>query len=561
MRCGILFAILLAAAVHAAPDDADRQLGQALLAIDKEVAASSAPGLVVAITDRVSLRKVIVHGYADLKLRTPLTAESLFAIGSISKSFTAVALMELREAGRFQQNEPIDHYLPWFKVNSTFAPITGQDLLTHTAGLPKYLPDLSSSRYTAYALRDFRPRYAPGEHFWYSNTGFQILGYVLEEVEHEPYHSIIERRVLKPLGMQSSYAMIDDSLRPKLAMSYVRSPTDGTYVEAPWFEYSAADGSIASTAADMSAYVRLLLNGGTSGERRLLSNASFKLLTTPALSDYAYGLQVREDQGKTVIRHSGSMAGFSSLVEAHPRDGFGVVILTNGNRDDAVWQWIVDTVGAAYRGDPIKPLERPSDAPPSVEQFAGTYRAVDGSTLDFTAVSGSLLVRMGDGAAKVATRAAAGAVVTLAPLGIDAFRTPTADSNEMPFIFGRAGKEANAQVTEVSHGAKWYVNARYAGAKDIVTPPEYLRYVGHYENHNPEGPSVRVFVRQGKLMALEEGEVSAGGAVELTRAGSGVFRPTEPSYSPETVQFDSIIEGHALRMVMTGTPLYRMDTQ
>jgi D-alanyl-D-alanine carboxypeptidase len=556
MRLGLLFAIALVSAAHAAPSDVERRLDQALLAIERQVAASTAPGLVVAITDRKSLRKVIVHGYSDLKTRTPLTADSLFAIGSISKSFTAVALMELRDEGRFHPEDPITRYLPWFKVDSTFAPMTGQHLLTHTAGLPKYLPALSSSRYTAYALRDFKPRYAPGEHFWYSNTGFQILGYVLESVEHEPYHSIIERRILKPLGMQSSFAMIDDSLRSKLAMSYVRSPTDGAYVEAPWFEYSAADGSIASTAADMCAYARLILNGGTTAAHPLLSKASFDLLTTPVLSNYAYGLQVLKENGDTVIRHGGSMAGFSSLLETHVHDGFGVVILTNGNRDEELWQWIVDTVETAYRGDPVKPFTRRSSAAPAMDQFAGTYRAADGSTLDFTAVSGGLSVKEGNGAAR-----AGGGTVVLSPLGIDAFRTPTADPNALPFIFGRAGNAAAAAVTEVSHGARWYVNARYSGANDVATPPEYLGYVGHYENHNPEGPSVRVYVRQGKLMALEEGEVSAGGAVELVRIGPGTFRPTQPAYDPESVQFDTMIEGHALRMIMTGTPLYRMDTQ
>jgi D-alanyl-D-alanine carboxypeptidase len=565
MRILLLLAALVAGAAGATPDDGARRLDEAWIAIDKAIALSSAPGLVVGITDRSMLRKVAIHGYADLKTRRPLTADSLFAIGSISKSFTAVALMELRDENRFHPEDRIDQYLPWFAVESSFAPMTGQHLLTHTAGLPKYLPDLSSSRYTAYALRNFKPRYAPGEHFWYSNTGYQVLGYVLESVEQQPYHSIIQRRILAPLGMRASYAMIDDSLRSKLVMSYVRSATDGEYVEAPWFEYSAADGSIASTVADMSAYARLLLNAGKAGGKPLLSDESFKMLTTPLLSDYAYGLEVRHEQGGSVIRHSGSMAGFTSLVETHPSDGYGVVILSNGNREAALWRWIVDTVGAAYRGETIKPFQPKPVNSISMKKFAGQYRAIDGSTLNFASNSGSLSVVTCDASGTAAAAGGAECVhkraVVLSPLGVDAFRTPVEDSNRLPYIFSRDGKDMGGPITQVSHGADWYVNTRHGGDSRVAAPPEYSTYVGHYENHNAEGPSVRVFVRQGRLVALEEGEVSEGGAVELDQVGPGVFRPTKPDYNPESVQFDTVVEGQALRMIMTGTPLYRMDTQ
>ena len=253
---------LLASPGRGATDDVNARLTEAAAAIDQALEHSSMPGLVVGITDRHTLRKVIVHGYADLKTRKPLTADSRFAIGSISKAFTAIALMQLSQEHRFDPHAPITRYLPSLVVHSRFAPITGHDLLSHTSGLPDYLPDSASSRYAAIELKDFEPSYAPGAHWWYSNTGFQLLGYVLENIEHEPYTKIVRRRVLDPIGMASTSAIIDDAERERMVVSYVRWPYDGSFVEAPWFEYSAGDGSIVANVADMSAYVRFILNRG-----------------------------------------------------------------------------------------------------------------------------------------------------------------------------------------------------------------------------------------------------------------------------------------------------------
>src|SRR5215471_3103713 len=124
----------------------------------KQIDAASAdvvPALVVAITDRNRTLGVIAHGYADIKTKTPATAESLFPIGSIGKSFTALALMELFDEGRFDPQAPLVNYLPWFRVRSSSAPITGHHLLTHTAGLPRYRADLASTEFAAYWLRNY----------------------------------------------------------------------------------------------------------------------------------------------------------------------------------------------------------------------------------------------------------------------------------------------------------------------------------------------------------------------------------------------------------------------
>ena len=502
----------------------------------------------MAITDRQQVRKIIVHGYADLKTRTPLTADSVFPIGSVSKSFTAISLMQLFDQGRFDPQARVARYLPGFRLNSRFKPVTAHDLLSHTSGIPNYRADLSSSRYALYALREFEPSYPPGSHYWYSDIGFQILGYMLEEITGNPYRTYVEQHLLKPLGMSASYSIIEDSLRVKLPVSYVKWPYGDGWVEAPWFEYAAGDASIAATAADMCAYARLLLNGGDSPGGRLLSAHAFALLTTPVLDGYAYGLRVGEKDGDKIIGHSGSIGGFNSHVEAHMRDGFALILLSNAPLDPDLTRWTADTLTAAYRGAPL-----PLRPPPVIQrrgfaEYSGLYRGADDQKLEFKEIDGALSIRQGADA------------VPLMAMGNDSFQEPADSPQPYSFIFGRATGTGDGPVVGVSLGARWYINANYRGAVPPAPPNEYATYVGHYENHSAEGPTVRIFVRAGRLMALMDGEVSSTAATPLVPVGRAEFRPAEPAYNPERLRFDPVIANHAIRLMLSGTPLYRVDT-
>jgi D-alanyl-D-alanine carboxypeptidase len=512
------------------------------------VASVPTPGIVIGITDRKGLQTVIVHGYADLKKRAPLTRDSLFPIGSISKSFTAVMLMELKDEGRFDPQAPIREYLPGFALKSRFRPVTGRDLLSHTSGLPLYRADMSSSRDVVTALRDFEPAYAPGTHYWYSDIGFQVLGYAIEQVVHAPYRKVMAQRVLAPLGMTSTQAIIDDPLRARLPVSYIRWPYDGSYVEYPWFEYAAADGSIVSTAADMCAYARFILNRGAGPHGRVISEQSFTALTTPVLEGYAYGLRVRQEKGATIIEHSGGMAGFHSLLVADMTGGFGVMFLSNFDLDPALTRWVVEAVRAAYRNEPAPPRVSFAAREPAAAEYAGRYRSPGGGEAEFVSSAHGLLLGQG------------GAAVPLVPMGHDTFRTLDAAAEPFPYVFGRASGPAGSAVVEVSHGAEWFMNDRSRSVAPAATPAEYLAYVGHYENHNAEGPIARIYVRQGKLMALVDGEVPSTDPQTLKPLGRGVFQPAEPDPNPERYQFDTVVDGQALRLLISGTPLYRVET-
>jgi CubicO group peptidase (beta-lactamase class C family) len=546
----------LALPAQSANRDLEARLTRAKAAIEKALTTSTMPGLVIGVTDRHTLRMVIVHGYADIKAHVPLTANSRFAIGSISKAFTAIALMQLAQEHRFNPRAPISRYLPSFKVRSRFRPITGRDLMSHTSGLPNYLPNLSSSRYVVIALHHFQPAYAPGTHWWYSNTGYQLLGYVLENIEHEPYARIIQRRVLTPLGMSHTSAVIDDAERMHMVVSYTRWPYNGAYVEAPWFEYSAGDGSIVSDVADMCAYMRFYLNRGMGDKGRVLSKAAFTTLTTPVLNHYAYGLVVRRDKlGHLVISHEGSIMGFRSAVEAHMDEGFGIVFLSNGGIDQTLKHWVVRVVAAAFDGAPMPgpPARKAGSTRTDLAQYAGRYRLVRsnsrstagaGTALEFVFAHGRLFLQSGHGR------------IPLERMGADLFRAAGEATDGLPFVFGRSGTDGQRRVTDVSHGALWYANERFPGPFRPAPPKAYAAFVGHFVNNGPEGPVARVFVRNGRLMMLEDEKPAAE---PLEPVAANVFRIGKATYSPERARFDTVVDGQALRLFISGVPLYRKD--
>lgn len=149
--------------------------------IEQKLKETQTAGVVVSVTDRERTLHVAACGYANVTARKPVMPDTLFEIGSIGKSFTSLALLQLHAAGQLDLHAPITRYLPWFQIRSQSAPISVHHLMSHTAGLPQGSDITSDSRYGVYLLRELETGFAPGEKFWYSNVGYQALGWMLEE--------------------------------------------------------------------------------------------------------------------------------------------------------------------------------------------------------------------------------------------------------------------------------------------------------------------------------------------------------------------------------------------
>lgn len=512
---------------------------------------ANTPGMALAITSRERLLHVATFGFSNLPAKRLLTADTLFEIGSISKSFTSIALLQLRDEGRFDPHSPITTYLPWFKVRSSFAPITGHHLMTHTSGLPRDRDDVPSSRYQAYGVRDREAGYAPGVRYAYSNVGYQVLGYALESIAKRPYAEVIEARILKPLGMSASAAQFTHETRLKLAVGYQRMyddrPSHSAHplMPATWLEYAAGDGSIVSTPADMAAYARMLLNRGAGPNgSRILSDDGFKALTQRGVASaektwYGYGLMVSEREGRTLLSHSGGMVGYASMVVADPDAGVAAVVLVNGpGNPGTVAHFAVTAARAAQRGEPLPDLPEPTD--PAIVDNGADYAGT------FTSASRTLTLKFDHPLLGVATERG---LMLLEQRGRDTFYLNDAGWDRFLLRF----EKENGRVVGFSHGGDWY--ARDGHAADATPhPKEWDAYPGHYRTTNAWFSNFRVVVRRGVLYLMEP----AGGETKMEPIGPGVFK--EAGMSAERLRFDSIVDGQALRANLSGVDYYRVFT-
>ncbi len=535
----------------------DKRFQPAFARLDEFIAAHlrdmGAPGMTLALATREGLLRVSTHGFADIKAGAKVQPNTLFEIGSISKSFVALALMQMREEARFDPSQSITTYLPWLRIDSKHAPITGHHLLSHTSGLPDGVPlELIGPDQPLWT------GFAPGEHFAYSNVGYDLLGHVLEAIDRQPLATVLRRRVLDPLGMTLSEPVITNAIRPRMAIGYAPMfddrpfPLRGTLAEAPWVEFGEGAGSISSTATDMGKYLTMLINRGavrgasatvTEGPKRDRIVSEIKAPFWGEDASYGYGLWVSETEGRTLLRHTGGMVAFSSAMHVDLTSGTGVFASVNANlagyRPNVVAKYALDLLRATIDGKTLPAAPKTNTRPdqiPNAAEFAGTVTSADGSKLVLTAADGSKLW-LTVGSERVALETA----------GPNRFFVKHPDFELFLLEFGR---DHNA-VVEAFHGPRWFTNDRYAGQKTFEYPKEWDAFAGHYRNDSPWFGSTRIFVRKGVLTA--EG-------TPLAPLGDGVFRAGAEEWSPERISFGPVVNGRATRMKFSGVEFYRTFT-
>jgi len=510
-----------------------------------------APGLTLALANRGGTVRAASFGLAGIESGTPVTPDHLFQIGSISKSFAALTLLQLREEGKVDLDRPILHYLPWLPLETNHGPVTVHHLLTHTSGLPNTL-SLFLSDPAARHVQAFKP----GSNFDYCNLGFEILGHLIAAADARPWPESIARRIFTPLGMTSSHASITLALRDRLAPSYkpydenAVYPRRGRLAPVGAFVFENAAGSVASTPADMARYLRMLLNRGAGPEGRIVSEESFALFSKPYVkapefsptAHYGYGVAVDELHGHTILRHTGGMVSFMSAMHVDLDAGvaaFASINAQQGYRPNPVTQYAVQRMRAEaeQKTAPEPPVLPAEFDVPDAAGYAGTYESPEGERLEVTAKEQRLSMTI------------AGRTFPLAPSG-EGFLASDAAFRKFPFVFGRNTTDPKS-VIEVAYGPRWYFNARYTGAKQFSTPPEYAAFAGQYRADSVWVGTVEVVLRKGALWL--------DGVTPLEPFGNGLFRVgTEPS--PETAHFLSLANGKARLLKLSGIDLWRIET-
>jgi D-alanyl-D-alanine carboxypeptidase len=524
--------------------------------VARHMAEVGAPGMTLALADRNGLLRSSQYGFADVKSGIKVGPQTLFEIGSISKSFVAMAVLQLAEEGKIDLQKPVTTYLPWLKIASKYAPFTTHHLLSHTSGLSA-VPLLMRVAGTT-----LRVGFEPGSRWVYSNIGYVLLGFLIEAVDKRPFAESMRQRVFNPLGMNSSAPVISNEIRERLAIGYAPLQPDrpfplrGKLGEAPWLEVAEAAGSIAATAADMGNYLQMLLNGGAGVKGRVLSDKSFQLFTKPVIkspfrgedANYAYGLWVSDTNGHTLLRHTGGMVAFSSAMFADTTDGLAAFASVNaarlpgGYRPLPVIRYALALLSAASKGQELPALPPPTPSPTSIKNasdYAGTFTLASSSD-DRKLV----LVNEGDQLILVY----GGSRIALEQAGRDTFLVKHPDFELFPLGFVRE-KDV---VVEAFHGARWWTNERYTGAKKFDYPKDWDAYTGHFHSDSPWYGSVRVVVRKGELLI--------GGDQPLAAVEPHVFRPADDPGDADRVFFDTFANGQAMRMTYSGIEFFRTFT-
>ena len=297
------------------------------------------PGVAIAIVHDGTI--VHARGYGRDGRGQPMTATTPLFIGSVSKSFTALAILRLVDAGLVDLHAPVRRYLPAFRIggdDDAAASVTVQHLLAHASGLSdvRYLetlrlPDDASIERAVADLRAAAPVAAPGEAFHYFNPNYVVLGRIVEVVTGESYGAFLQTNVLDPLGMTRTFVDHDAARAAGLARGHALTFGVPLPRAQPFRAYGLPAGYLVSTAEDMARYLQVLLDDGRVGDERLLSRASMISLFAPSRPSgvYAKGWFVGEHLGHRLIQHGGTNEFFKAEAMLLPDDDLGVVILAN----------------------------------------------------------------------------------------------------------------------------------------------------------------------------------------------------------------------------------------
>lgn len=309
------------------------------------------PGLAVAVVKDDAIIFSEGFGFRDVKKQVPVTRDTLFAIGSSTKAFTVMALGLLAEDGKLSWDEPIRTYLPGFKLKSDFATdhMTPRDLVTHRSGLPRHdfvwYSSSLSRRDLVERLRYLEPNADFRARWQYQNLMFLTAGHLAGEVAGMSWEDLVKKRIFEPLGMKNSNFSVEDSKKsPDFALPY--SEKEKATLEIPFRNITTVGpaGSINSSAAEMTQWVRLHLGSGKIGEKRLISANGIAEMHKPQMvmpdppddpeivnRSYGLGWFVESYRGHVRVHHGGNIDGFSAQTAFLPREGAGLVVLTNLN--------------------------------------------------------------------------------------------------------------------------------------------------------------------------------------------------------------------------------------
>lgn len=500
----------------------------------------SLPALTLSLTTPDGFTTTIDRGFADLDVRRPISAATLFQIGSITKSFTASLFHQFAAEGRLRLSDDARSLLPDAGWPDTM--VTLQHLLDHDSGLPEDGPAHRSSGRLWLG-------YAPGAHWSYSNIGYVLLGRIAERVGGMPLGRQFTSRMLAPLGMAHSRGAVIAADRLLYAQAYEPFDLSRPYVRgtklrpAPWMDIGDGSGSIASTAADMVRYLRSLAGaaGGHGGfglsPERGLAFTRHAVASGEGDMRYGNGLMHVADAGVAYIHHTGGGPFGSASFHLDPATGIGAfagstISAFADYRPTMLTLFAVKALTAARSRRPLPAPPPFVPALPHPEAFSGRYAS---GARAFTVRAGQPLML-----------ASAGRQTELQNWGEDLFRTAHPDFADFALKFERS----SGRIVAASWGPDTLLREGAGGARPASDPALAL-LAGRFGDDNTLGGVVQIVERGGRLWL--------GTDTPMTRLDRNLWRVGAEPWWPERAEFADFADRRPHTVTLFGQTFERRE--
>ncbi|GAA4153362.1 serine hydrolase domain-containing protein [Chryseobacterium ginsenosidimutans] len=330
-RLFLLFFIVLFSVVSNA-QDLNRKIDSL---IQSELKETNGPGGVFLIAKKGKPIYEKAFGMANLELDSKLNTNSVFQIGSMTKQFTAIAILMLEEQGKLKVSDPVSNYIPSYPNGDK---ITIHHLLTHTSGIKdftkmKALQDIAQKEMTPEQMVDFFKNepadFAPGEKFEYNNSGYVVLGYIIELVSGGTYEDFIKKNIFDKAGMTNSYYASDRKIIKNRAFGYHKKSSGYVNKTAINFSVPFSSGSLMSTLDDMLKWQNALNQNLLLTQKNAMKAFTKYKLSSGQEIEYGYGWHLKNINGIPTREHGGSIFGFKSMAVYIPSEDIYIVGFSN----------------------------------------------------------------------------------------------------------------------------------------------------------------------------------------------------------------------------------------
>jgi CubicO group peptidase (beta-lactamase class C family)/D-alanyl-D-alanine dipeptidase len=541
----------------AKPSDAELQPVITVLRerIAHEIVDKQLPALAIALVDDQRVIWAEGFGFQDAAHTVPVTADTVFRVGSVSKLFTDIGVMQLVEAGKLNLDVPVATYLPGFHPANPFGgSITLRELMSHRSGLVREPPvghyfDTSqpSLKQTVDSLNETTLVYPPGTKTKYSNAAVATVGYVLQTVSGTPYAKYLKTSVLEPLGMTHSAFEPEPGLMSHLAEAQMWS-YDGLNFAAPKFQLGEGPaGSMYSTVGDLGHFLSVLFAAGRAGQVKVIQSTTLAEMWRPQFAStsatkFGLGFMLSTLEGERQIGHGGAIYGFATQVAALPDRKLGVVVIATADSSNAVINQIGDDalrlMLSVRKHQPLPALATDHAISPEIaRKAAGSY--TDGQKhIDLAEEEGKVFLSSSDG----------GALVELKEAGTHWVRDSRVAYSAEPITFSGNG----AATDTLKIGDK--ILRREAVQTPANSPAGLTDYLGEY---GWDFDKLYAFEDRGRLNLLIEWFDFA----PLTAASRDTFRFSESGlYQGESAVFQRAADGSVTGVKVGGVFFPRLPT-